>query len=190
MKYVKRRDLLMLKGSKTMIRPLAEEDGDDFYRWYNDQEVNLWSSGAWPLSTLLSRDELMEKFFNGDDNARYIITDEKDKPIGTIGFRELNIPARSAVLFIVIGEKAYWDKGYGSDALKVFLRYLFCQWNLHRISLDTWDGNIRAIKAYEKVGFQIEGRLRQARYVNGEYKDAVVMGLLKDDFLRLPNLDK
>lgn len=172
----------MLKEGKVSIRPLEESDAPLFYKWYNDQEVNLWASGAWPPITMLTKDEIWQTFFEGEEH-RYVILTEAELPIGTIGFRNHNIPARSAELFIVIGEKEYWGKGYGTDALSALAGYLFLQWNLHRLELDTWDGNVRAIKAYQKMGFEIEGRLREARYIMGEYRDAVIMGLLKKDFL-------
>ena len=176
----------MLNGQIITIRPIEEDDIDTMYQWYNDQEVNLWSSGAWPINTLLSKDQLSAKFLDGSpDNYRYAILAEDKLLIGTIGFKEHNIPARSATLFIVIGDKTHWNKGYGTDALITFVRFLFTQWNFHRISLDTWDGNNRAIRAYEKVGFKIEGCQREARFVLGNYHDAILMGLLREEFFSL-----
>ncbi|MHB1407567.1 MAG: GNAT family N-acetyltransferase [Desulfitobacteriaceae bacterium] len=173
----------MLKGKKTVIRPLEDEDIDTLYEWYNDQEVNLWSSGSWPLNTMFNKEVLREKFLQeSTDGQRFAVLNGDNNLIGTIGFSDFNIPARSATLFITIGDKTFWGKGYGTDALLTFSRFLFSQWNLHRLSLDTWDGNTRAIKAYEKIGFKIEGRQRQARYVMGEYHDAIIMGLLKEEF--------
>lgn len=177
---------MMLKGQKTSIRPIEEDDIDTMYQWYNDQVVNLWSSGAWPLNTLQSKDQLAVKFLDGSpDTYRYSILDDSEMLIGTLGFKEINSPARSVALFIVIGDKTYWSKGYGTDALITFSRFLFTQWNFHRISLDTWDENLRAIKAYEKVGFKVEGRQREARYVLGNYHDSILMGLLRTEFLAL-----
>ncbi len=176
----------MLRGQKTSIRSLEEDDAKYLYTWYNNQDVNLWSTGAWPLGTMFSMQDIVERFIEPDpDCPRYAVLAESGQLIGTIGFRELNLPARSATVFITIGDQAHWDHGYGTDALITFARFLFTQWNLHRLSLDTWDGNVRALKAYEKVGFQIEGRLREARYVLGEYRDAIQLGLLRDEFLAL-----
>ena len=175
----------MLNGHKTFIRPIEEEDFDTFYQWYNDQDVNLWSSGAWPLNTLLSKDQLAEKISDQSEEYRYAITDLDNQLIGTIGFKEFDIPNRSASLFIVIGNKSFWGKGYGTDALITFARFLFTQWNFHRLTLDTWDENTRAIKAYEKAGFKIEGRQREARFVLGYYHDAILMGLLRAEFYAL-----
>ncbi|HVJ48590.1 GNAT family protein [Desulfitobacterium sp.] len=175
----------MLEGHKTVIRPLEIEDIEAFYQWYNDQEVNLWSSGAWPLNTLLSKNEIEGRFFDPDsDERRYAILNLQQELIGTIGFREVNIPAQSATLFIVIGDKKHWGQGFGTDALETFLLYIFSQWNFHRLSLDTWDGNLRAIKAYEKLGFKLEGKLREARFVQGQYHDALIFGLLRPEFFK------
>lgn len=176
----------MLKGQKTTIRPIEDDDLDTMYQWYNDQEVNLWSSGAWPINTLLNKDQLAAKFLDGSpDTYRYVILDENELLIGTVGFREVNVPSRSVTLFIIIGNKTYWGKGYGTDALIAFSRFLFTQWNFHRISLDTWDENNRAIRVYEKIGFRIEGRQREARFVLGNYHDAILMGLLREEFFVL-----
>ena len=173
----------MLQGKRISIRPLNEEDIENIYIWYNNQEFNLWASGAWPLNTLLSKEELAEKFLDQPEGEhRYAVLNEKSEIIGSIGFRDHNIPARSAVLYINIGSPEYWGKGYGTEALRIFTGYLFKQWNFHRLTLDTWDGNSRAIRAYEKTGFKIEGRLREACYVLGEYHDAIILGLLKRDF--------
>ncbi|WP_407308826.1 GNAT family N-acetyltransferase [Desulfosporosinus sp. SB140] len=176
----------MLTGKRIKIRPLEEDDIDMLFQWSNDEEVNYWSSGAWPLNSLQTKEQLIEKFLDSPpDSYRYAILNENDSLIGTIGFREINVPSRSATLFIVIGNKPYWGQGYGTDATITFVRFLFTQWNFHRISLDTWDENLRAIRAYEKVGFKIEGRQREARFVLGNYHDAVLMGLLRDEFLTL-----
>jgi len=177
---------MMLKGHITSIRPIEEDDIAAIYQWYNDEEVNLWSSGAWPLNTLQSKDQIAGKFLEGSpDTYHYAILDQNEQLIGTLGFNQINIPSRLATLFVVIGNKTYWGKGYGTDALITFSRFLFTQWNFHRLSLDTWDGNSRAIRAYEKVGFKIEGRQRDARFVLGNYHDAILMGLLQEEFFSL-----
>ncbi|AET68780.1 acetyltransferase, ribosomal protein N-acetylase [Desulfosporosinus orientis DSM 765] len=176
----------MLKGNKTIIRAVEEDDIQDLYQWYNDQEVNLWSSGAWPLNTLHNKEQIAAKFLDGGpDIYRYSLLTENEQLIGSIGFKDINVPARSVSIYIVIGNKSYWGKGYGTDALITFSRFLFTQWNFHRISLDTWSENTRAIYAYQKVGFKIEGRQREARFVLGSYHDSILMGLLRNEFLEL-----
>ena len=77
------------------------------------------------------------------------------------------------------------SKGYGTDTLHALLRFLFLKMNLNRVQLDTWSGNTRAIRAYEKCGFVLEGRLRQNEYIDGQYHDTILMGLLREDYLQI-----
>ncbi|BCU82363.1 hypothetical protein JIR001_21460 [Polycladomyces abyssicola] len=82
------------------------------------------------------------------------------KPIGACVFRDFDAVSRSVIIGFTIGEKSYWGKGYGTRALRVFVDLLFQRYNLHRIQLDTFDENGRAIRCYEKCGFVREGVLR------------------------------
>ncbi|WP_270406389.1 GNAT family N-acetyltransferase [Paenibacillus timonensis] len=99
-----------------------------------------------------------------------------------MNYREVNLASRRCTVGIGIGEKGYWDKGYGSDAMKALIHYLFQTMNLNRIQLETWSGNERAIRSYEKNGFVVEGRLRNETYIDGKYYDTIVMGLLREDY--------
>ena len=85
---------------------------------------------------------------------------------------------------IVIGEKEYWNQGYGTEAIVTVLRFMFTEMNLHRVMLRVFDFNHRAQRCYEKCGFVLEGRLRQSFYHQGQYCDELVMGLLRDDYLK------
>lgn len=170
-----------MQGNITKIRSLELNDLDVLFDWYNDHDFSYWISGNWPLITLLRREEFEQKFYD-EDNNRYAITDLKDNLIGTIGFDQVNIPARSARLFIGIGQKELWGQGYGTDSLRTFINYLFNQWNFHRLNVEIWEGNLRALSCYTGLGFIKEGRLREAYYIDGKYYDAVILGLLKKDY--------
>jgi ribosomal-protein-alanine N-acetyltransferase len=174
----------MLTGKLSLIRPLATDDLDLLYAWYNDQEFSYWVSGNWPLATLLRRDEFERKMYE-EDEYRYAITDQQGNLIGSVGFDEVNLTARSARLYIGIGAKDHWGKGYGTDALQVFSRFLFQQWNFHRLHAETWQENARALACYQKLGFVVEGRLREAYFIDGKYYDAFILGLLKKDFSKI-----
>jgi RimJ/RimL family protein N-acetyltransferase len=171
----------MLSGKMTRIRPLDGSDLDLLYDWYNDHDFSYWASGNWPYAAMLRREELEQKMYAEDDH-RYAITDLEGNLIGTIGFDQVNIPARSARLFIGIGVKQAWGHGYGSDALTTFIGYLFKQWNFRRLTAEPSQDNNRALACYQKLGFVVEGRLREAYYIGGKYYDAVILGLLKRDF--------
>ncbi|MDR2737053.1 MAG: GNAT family N-acetyltransferase [Gracilibacteraceae bacterium] len=164
----------MITGKNTSIRPLEPEDIDTLYTWHLDPEFSFWLSGSWPERMLMRREDV-EQIFYVEDPYRYAILNESRDIIGTIGFDQHNIPARSARLFLGIGDKTHWNQGYGTDALLTFSRYLFEQWNLHRLSLETWAGNLKALRCYEKAGFQREGVLKDAYYIKGSYNDGIIL---------------
>ncbi len=86
---------------------------------------------------------------------------------------------------IGLGERKYWSKGYGTDAMRIILRYAFTELNLHRVSLDTFEYNPRAIRSYEKAGFKIEGRVRQLLNREGRRWDVIYMGILREEWEKI-----
>lgn len=83
---------------------------------------------------------------------------------------------------MIIGDKKAWGKSYASEALKSVLKWLFYEQNIHRITLETYATNKRALKFFEKMGFKKEGVLRGAHYADGKYFDIISYGLLKNEF--------
>lgn len=176
-----------MNGNITRLRAVALEDMEDVFHWRNDEEVSLWAVGNSPLLTNVSSEQVDSTYdtiigMNRAESGVFSVLDLEGRIIGLADYRDVNPITRSAVMGITIGDKAYWGKGYGSDAIDVMVRYLFLQLNLQRVQLDTWSGNERAIRAYEKCGFKVEGRLRQNEYVDGAYYDTVMMGLLRSEW--------
>jgi RimJ/RimL family protein N-acetyltransferase len=122
------------------------------------------------------------------ERPRFAIRTLADKRlIGLIGLYTVFQPQREAFMGIQIGERDYWGKGYGTDALRVLLRYAFNELNLYRVSLSVLEGNARAIRSYEKCGFRYEGRERQAWAYDGRRWDEIYMGLLREEWLTMAN---
>jgi RimJ/RimL family protein N-acetyltransferase len=171
----------MIYGQKTRLRRVERDDIPTFVRWFNDPEVRDFLTVYRPFSTAEE-----EKWFEGQlddrDSELFAIETADGVHIGNIGLHNVNWQYRHAGLGIVIGEKEYWGKGYGSDAVRTLLRFAFQEMNLHRVFLQVRDDNARGIRAYEKCGFQHEGRLREAIYSNGRYYDELWMGILRQEF--------
>ena len=105
-----------------------------------------------------------------------------DRLIGLIGLYTIFPAQREAFMGIRIGERDDRGKGYGTDALRVLLRYTFDELNLYRVSLSVLEGNGRAMRSYEKCGFRYEGRQRQAWAYDGRRWDEIYMGLLREEW--------
>jgi RimJ/RimL family protein N-acetyltransferase len=97
----------------------------------------------------------------------------------------LDLVNRSAMMGMMIGEKEYWDHGYGQEATRLLLDYGFNLLNLNSIMLGVYAFNERAIQAYRRVGFREIGRRRQVRIINGQKFDLLEMDILAEEFTPL-----
>jgi RimJ/RimL family protein N-acetyltransferase len=160
----------------------AEQDSACWARWSQDSEYQqLQSSGPsslWPAKQIK---EWTEKHFD-EFFMLSIHTLAYDRIIGNTELSEIDWVAGNAWVGIGIGEREYWGKGYGSDALNVLLRFAFEYLNLKRISLNVFEYNERAIKSYLKVGFKEEGRMRQWMQRSGQRYDLIFMGILRGEW--------
>ena len=176
----------MIYGERIRLRANERADLPCFVEWLNDPEVREGISSYLPLS--LAREEQwyenMLKLPRDEQPLGIEIRDEHDtwKLIGNCGFFEFNWRCRSAEVGIFIGQKSIWNKGYGTEVMRLLLKHGFETLNLNRIFLRVYATNLRAIRCYEKAGFVHEGRLRQAEYKHGEYVDFHVMSVLRSEY--------
>ena len=181
-------ELIDIKGEKVEFRILNRENIKTLINWRNDPEVAYWATGGDPKFEFRSEEEANRDLSWHIENSsmletyQFAIFTHDGNFIGTADYREIDHVKRSCTVGITIGDKNYWGKGYGTDALSVLADYLFNRLNLRRIQLDTWSGNERAIKSYKKCGFQVEGVLKENEFVNGKYFDTIIMGLLKSQW--------
>ncbi|MGD9093663.1 MAG: GNAT family protein [Anaerolineales bacterium] len=108
-----------------------------------------------------------------------------DLLIGFVGLFGIKWNHGEAWLGVGLGDRAYWGKGYGTDAIRLALRYAFNELNLHRVSLDVFEYNQRAIRSYEKSGFTVEGRSRGEILRQGRRWDVITMGILRQEWQQL-----
>jgi RimJ/RimL family protein N-acetyltransferase len=112
-----------------------------------------------------------------------IRTLEGDHLVGYTGLEGDLFPHGEAFVGIGIGLREFWGRGYGTDAMKVILRYAFQELNLRRVGLDAFEYNQRAIRSYEKAGFVYEGRAREYLFREGRRWDLIFMGILREEWL-------
>jgi RimJ/RimL family protein N-acetyltransferase len=113
---------------------------------------------------------------------RLAIETLEGRHIGSCGLDMASEANRTAELGIMIGEKDCWGLGYGTDAIVTLCGLGFRQLNLHRVGLCVFPFNPRGQRCYEKCGFQVEGRQREAVFKHGQYHDIVLMGILREEF--------
>jgi RimJ/RimL family protein N-acetyltransferase len=146
-------------------------------RWFSDPEVRTFLLINSPISHA-QEEKWFERKLEEEDSELFAIETLDGKHIGNIELFDVHHIHRQAELGVVLGEKSYWGQGYGSDAIRALLRFAFEELNLHRVQLRVYEDNARGRRAYEKCGFQLEGRLRDAVYRRGRYYDVLMMGIL------------
>lgn len=181
----------MIYGERIRLRAVEKADLPMFVAWLNDPEVQQGIILHSPLSQT-EEENWYERMLArpADEHVMAIEVrlpdatgeEPKWKLVGSLAFENIDWRIAAAEFGIVIGDKSYWDHGYGTEAVRLLVKHGFETLNLNRIYLHVFEINSRAIRAYEKAGFTIEGRERQAEFRNGRYIDVLRMSLLKAEF--------
>lgn len=164
------------------IEPLREGDAEQLFAWINNRATVIWNAGFRPVheATHVAWFAAVQR---RTDMAIFAIrTRPGNGLIGTCQLHSIDPVHRSAELQIRIGAAEARGQGFGTDALRLLLGFGFADLNLERVHLHVFADNRRAIAAYERVGFVHEGMARRAAFVDGRYRDVVLMGMLRSDF--------
>lgn len=149
----------MLEGEKVVLRGVAREDLPRLWAFNNDVAVELAGGGAPPMPQSLERlqaDFDREAAKGGRDGVHFAI-EADGRCIGGCGLTGVDELAHTAELGITIGDREYWGRGYGRDAVTLLLDYAFRLRNWRKVWLRVWGNNERAIRAYHACGFVCGG---------------------------------
>lgn len=178
---------IFIEGSQICLRPLCRDDlNGPYLTWLNDTEVTCYlESGIFPTTA-----EELERFFKEVTGSRYqvmfAVVDKKDhRHIGNVKLGPIDWVHRRAHFGILIGDRESWGKGVGTEATRLTVEYAFTRLNLNRVDLGVYAEHEAAVRCYERVGFKVEGRMRQDLFHQGEYKDRLWMGLLRSEYVAL-----
>jgi len=163
-----------------------EEVSKSFSLWNRDSEyMRLLDSDPPRLHSSKAIKEWIEKDIEKQTDMYWfaIRALEDDRLLGDVTLSVINWGSHDAFAGIGIGEREFWGKGYGTDAMQLLLRYAFTELNLRRVSLTVFDFNERALRSYEKAGFRLEGRQRQAMQREGRRWDILYMGILREEWM-------
>lgn len=168
-------------GERIYLSPVCMEDKELYTKWINDARVsdNLGASAT--LYGIEKETQFLEDMIKTGFGFAVILR-EDDRIIGNISLFDINHVHRNAQCGLVIGDEQDRGKGYGTEALRLLVKYGFETLNLNNIMLKVFEFNKIAIACYEKVGFKIVGSRRKAYFVRGDYHNEIFMDILPDDF--------
>ncbi|WP_445491439.1 GNAT family N-acetyltransferase [Niallia sp. 03133] len=177
----------VLKGKNVILRSIHTNDLPLLWQLiYGEEkpEWKEWDAPYFPLKRIeyeAYKNQMIYQFQQNDIESRLIVEVDK-KIIGTVSCYWEHKPSNWLEIGIVIYDSAYWSGGYGTESLNIWMAYLFTNLSLVRIGLTTWSGNRRMMRVAEKLGMQLEGRLRKCRLHNGIYYDSIRMGILREEW--------
>lgn len=171
-----------LMGDKIYLAPFRnDEEALNLYTsWINDEEIGMYIMHNFSVFSLEKEKEWAEKAAKSGNNFS-IIEKETDKLIGTCSIRA-HANNLDFSLGIMIGDKNSRNKGYGTEAISLLLKYGFCELRAHRIWLSLNAENKRAHKCYLKNGLRDCGILHENIFFNGHYGDSIIMEILEQDY--------
>ncbi|OGH87475.1 MAG: hypothetical protein A3J93_03000 [Candidatus Magasanikbacteria bacterium RIFOXYC2_FULL_42_28] len=175
----------ILKGPRIILRPLKLSEATYYVKWFRDKEVVQYLGNK--LLNIKAKG-VRDYFIKENNKPDAILWAIEVVGVGHIGNVHLDLDNNNkrASLGIVIGDKNYWGEGYGAECLEILGDYVFKKLKYNRLQLTVFTANRRAVRAYKKVGFKIEGTLRKNiyAYVFKKYCDEYVMAILKDEWFK------
>lgn len=171
--------------SRVYLRALEPEDYKTSINWRKDDEIwGMLGGTKYFVSEAYEKKWVEDTIFNSCDIKLAICLNDTQKYIGNVYATDIDMINSSCTTGLMIGDREYWSKGYGSEAYRLLLDYVFNERNLNRAQAYVLENNIASLKMHQKVGYQIEGTLRQSTFKNGKYRNQVLLSILKEDFVK------
>lgn len=171
-------------GEHVVLREFRQEDISGIRSWVTDPETTRCLGGVYLRPQSWEQSEsYLTSLLSGDAGGVHLAIAAADslRYLGQCSLMMIDNVARHAELAIVLCPDSA-NRGLGSEAVRLMLRFAFEQLNLNRVYLKVRADNPRAIRCYEKCGFQREGLMRAHAYADGAYQDILCMGILKAEF--------
>lgn len=170
-----------MMGEKVFLSPISAQDAEKFTEWVNDMEAGLGVTFAAACIGLEQESEVLQRMAQSGWNFS-IVARDSNQLIGSLGIVSQDELNRWCSVGIFIGDKHYWNNGYGTEAMSLLCDYCLNVLNYHTVRLDVYSYNLPAISCYEKVGFRECGRYHEAKRLAGQWFDVILMELKEEDF--------
>ena len=179
----------ILSGNKICFRLVEKEDLISRVEWINDPSVQEGLHFDYPTSLARTQKWFETIVMNKTRVDFSIFLLESNEYIGFCGLRNIDHLVKKAGLYMVIGNKAYWGSGYGTEAYKLLTNYGFLELGLNRIYGYQNTDNHAAFNSTQKIGWKKEGTLRADLFAHGKVNDINVVAILKEDWEANPCYD-
>lgn len=176
----------MYRDNELVIRPIEEKDLFKIWELTFKNEApewKKWDAPYYPHSSMTYEEFSKESdsWIRQDD--RWVV-EANGKVVGSVSYYWEHEPSKWLEVGIILFESDNWGHGIGTRALTLWTNHLFNTLPLVRVGLTTWSGNERMMRVAEKLGMQMEARIRKVRFYNDYYYDSIRMGILREEWER------
>lgn len=178
------RNFLELNGNVVYLKKLDKEYIEEYWENFKNTSIEtMIFTGSAQAFNKTEIENYIDRVGADSDRVDFLIFSKQDnKLVGEVVINEVDRNNRCGNIRILINRKGDFSKGYGTEAMILALNYGFGMFNLHRIELEAYPFNNRAIHVYEKIGFKREGIRRDGAYYNHKYYDMITMSFLENEF--------
>lgn len=178
---------IRLQGARVTLRSITHDDLDVLYDYiYGDRDPawKRFDAPYFPLEPMTREEfqERMRKRLDSSEPPSRLAIEVEDRLVGQVSYYWEHRESNWLEAGIVIYDSSCWSGGYGTEALGLWIDHLFATMSLVRVGITTWSGNPRMIRCAEKLGLQLEGRMRRCRLWEGQYYDSIRMGVLREEW--------
>lgn len=180
-------EIAMYTDQEITIRPIKQRDCKRLWECMYKDELPAWKQWDAPYyphetKTFAQFLRVSDQFI--DQPARWAI-EVHGIVCGMVSYYWEHKPSHWLEMGILLFEEETWGKGIGTRVLALWMKHLFDTLPLVRIGLTTWSGNERMVRVAEKIGMQMEARIRKVRLYEGVYYDSIRMGMLREEWEKI-----
>ncbi|NJD99712.1 N-acetyltransferase [Thermococcus sp. LS1] len=181
---------IILKGEKVSLGVILREDIPKIWEWNNDREVTKTLADPSDVSTLEEWMKWYENLTTKKLTKRaFAILNEEGKIVGTVIVSRIDFRNGTAEIGYFLG-KEHWNRGYGSEAVELTLKYCFRYMNLRKVFARTYENNAASIRILEKNGFKLVGKLRKHAWTPDGYVDILLYDIMKEEWKDAADSDR
>jgi RimJ/RimL family protein N-acetyltransferase len=172
------------QGEKIRLRAIEPEDAPSFFAWNLDSEMARVLDYLWPPGSMASQREWTQRTATAEikeDKLYLVMEDQQGNAVGMISTHATNRRVGSFAYGLTVGEE-HRGRGYASEAVIMLLRYFFEELRYQKVTVTVYECNPASIALHEKLGYQLEGRVRRMVYTGGRYYDELYYGMTCEEF--------
>jgi RimJ/RimL family protein N-acetyltransferase len=172
------------QGARIKLRGIELSDAEVFYQWNQDSEMSRYLDFVWPPTSRAYVQQGIERDATTrptHDEYNWAIEDTSGELVGSIGTHHCN-PRTGTFMYGVAVRREHQRRGYASEAILLVLRYFFEELRYQKVTASVYSGNRASIRLHERLGFQLEGRLRRMVFTRGQYQDELYYGMTLEEF--------